>query len=190
MRSEKLSALTQSAVMIALSFVLNLVVLWQAPLGGKLTLVSMLPVMLIGIKYGPKWGFITTTAYAVLQTALSFAKVLSWGLTAKVFIIAILFDYLVPYAVLGVVSFFRKGKTPVIIFGIALSLALRFVCHYITGITIWANWAEDGAKDILIYSLVYNGQYMLPEIILTVAVSCILLNLPQVRSLLNLPNKK
>lgn len=184
MKNQKLLALVECATMLALSFVLNLVVIWQMPLGGKVTLASMLPVMLVGIKWGPKYGFATTCAYGLLQTALSFAKVLSWGLNAKVFIICILFDYFVPYAMLGTVSFFRKGKTPVICIGIALSLLIRFACHFFTGITIWANWVEDSPWAIISYSLIYNGQYMLPEIVMTLILAVLLLKLPQVKKLI------
>ena len=184
MRNKNLLALVESAIMIALSFVLNLVVLWQAPLGGKLTLVSMLPVMLIGIKHGVKWGFITTAVYGVLQLFLSLGAVLSWGLTPTVLVIALLFDYLVPYTVLGVASLFRKCKTPMLVVGICISLALRFLCHFTTGITIWANWFEDSPWSIISYSAVYNGQYMLPEIVLTAIASYVLLSLPQMKKLL------
>lgn len=181
MKNQKLLALTECAVMLALSFVLNLVVIWQMPLGGKVTLVSMLPVMLIGIKWGPKYGFATTCAYGVLQTALSFAKVLSWGLNVTTFIICLLFDYFIPYAILGIVSFFRKGGTVSQCVGIGLALVGRFACHFLTGVTIWANWVEDSPWAIISYSAVYNGQYMLPEIILTMIVAVILLKLPQVK---------
>ncbi len=184
MKNTKLLAMTECAVMLALSFVLNLIVIWQMPLGGKITLVSMLPVMLIGIKWGPKWGFITTGAYAVLQTALSFAKVLGWGLDAKTFIICILFDYFLPYALLGVVAFFRNGKPALWMAGVGLGIALRFVCHFVTGITIWANWVEDAPGAIISYSLFYNGEYMLPELVFTLIVAGILFGVPQFRKMI------
>lgn len=184
MNFKKLLALTESAVMIALSFVLNLIVIWQMPLGGKVTLVSMLPVMLVGIRHGVKWGFATTCAYAVLQTALSFAKVLGWGLTPTIFIVCILFDYFLPYALLGITSFFRRGGKVTVIIGIALALVARFICHFITGATIWANWVEDSAGAIFSYSLVYNGQYMLPEIVFTLIVAVVLMSLPHAKKLL------
>lgn len=184
MNSKKLLALTESAVMLALSFVLNLVVLWQMPLGGKVTLVSMLPVMLIGIRHGVKWGFATTFAYAILQTALSFAKVASWGLTATVFIVCILFDYLLPYALLGIPSLFRRGGKVMIIVGVSLALVARFACHFLTGATIWANWVDDAPGAILSYSLIYNGQYMLPELVFTLIAVVVLMNVPHAKKLI------
>lgn len=184
MKNTKLLAMVECAVMLALSFVLNLIVIWQMPMGGKITLVSMLPVMLIGIKWGPKWGFATTTAYAVLQTALSFAKVLGWGLDAKTFIVCILFDYFLPYALLGIVTFFRNCKTPLLVTGVGLGIFARFVCHFITGITIWANWVDDSPWAIISYSLIYNGEYMLPELIFTVIAASVLFGVPQFRKLI------
>ncbi|MBQ8622845.1 MAG: energy-coupled thiamine transporter ThiT [Oscillospiraceae bacterium] len=183
MNHKKLLALTESAVMLALAFVLNLVVIWQAPLGGKVTLVSMLPVMLVGLRHGVKWGFATTCAYAVLQTALSFAKVLGWGLTPAIFIICILFDYFLPYALLGIPSFFRRGGKVSVLIGIGLALVARFACHFITGVTIWANWAEDAPGAIFSYSLLYNGQYMLPELVFTIIAAVVLMNVPHAKKL-------
>ncbi|HPY99958.1 MAG TPA: energy-coupled thiamine transporter ThiT, partial [Clostridiales bacterium] len=52
---------------------------------------------------------------------------------------------------------------------------IRFLCHFVSGITIWASWADNKTwKAILLYSLSYNGSYMLPETILTV-LGCVLL---------------
>ena len=48
--------LTMSAVMIALSVALSLVKLFQMPLGGSVTLLSMLPVCMLSIMYGTRWG--------------------------------------------------------------------------------------------------------------------------------------
>ena len=48
--------LTLSAVMIALSAVLSLVKVYELPLGGSITLLSMLPVAVIAICYGTKCG--------------------------------------------------------------------------------------------------------------------------------------
>ena len=95
-----------------------------------------------------------------------------------------LFDYLVPFTALGFAGMFRKrGKTGIVL-GIAAVIVLRFACHYVTGVYIWGQWAENMSKYL--YSLLYNGQYMLPECVFTVAAASILVNIRQVRKLLNI----
>ena len=67
----------------------------------------------------------------------------------------------------------------------ALAIFLRFVCHFITGITIWANWV-DGFKAVMLYSLTYNGSYMLPELILSLVIMILLVQVPQIRKILGI----
>ncbi|MBQ5648527.1 MAG: energy-coupled thiamine transporter ThiT, partial [Clostridia bacterium] len=86
MKKTKVRNMAESSVMIALALVLDMVVLWQAPLGGKWTLCAMLPIMLISVKNGLKWGLGTAFAYSAIQLGMSIAKVLSWGLTPAVLI--------------------------------------------------------------------------------------------------------
>ena len=58
----------------------------------------------------------------------------------------------------------------------------RFACHYITGVVIWGQWAEDMSKYL--YSFLYNGQYMLPEIIITVVISGLIVSSSKVRKII------
>ena len=63
----KVRALTESAVLIAMAFILSLLKLWKMPLGGSITPVSMLPILLIGYRHGPAWGLISGLGYSILQ---------------------------------------------------------------------------------------------------------------------------
>ena len=182
--------LVESSVMIALAIVLNLVVLWQAPLGGKWTLCSMPPIMLIAIKNGLGWGLGTSFVYSVIQLGFSIAKVLSWGLTPGVLIGCLLFDYIIPYTVLGLAALpTRKKKTAVrALAGIALAIALRFVSHFISGTIFFGNW-DDGFWSVIVYSILYNGQYLLPELALTLAVSVPLVSIPIMRKTIGIESK-
>ena len=177
--------LCESAIMLALAVVLSQIVFNQLPYGGETTLVSMLPILLIGLKNVPKWGFGTAFVYSLIQLAMSIVKVCGWGLSPLVFVVCILFDYLLPYTALGVSGFFGGKGRVMAMTGITLGIVLRFLCHFISGITIWATWA-DGFSAVMNYSLTYNGAYMLPELILTFIVSLILLQIPAIRRLLGL----
>ena len=183
--------MAESSVMIALALVLDMVVLWQAPLGGKWTLCAMLPIMLIAVKNGFKWGLGTAFAYSIIQLGMSIAKVLSWGLTPAVLIGCILFDYVLPYTVLGFAGAFcaRKRKVGYALAGIAFAIALRFVMHFISGTVFFGVW-EDGVWEVISYSILYNGQYLAPELALTVAVSTVMLNVPVLRKMMKLEASK
>ena len=63
--------------------------------------------------------------------------------------------------------------------GGALVSAIRFICHFISGVTIWGDYS-DGAQAVWEYSLTYNAGYMVPELIITVlgcAVLCSIFDL-------------
>jgi len=182
--------LVESSAMIALAVVLNLVVLWQAPLGGKWTLCSMLPIILIAVKNGLGWGLGTAFVYSVVQLCFSLSKVLGWGLTPGILIGCLLFDYLIAYTVLGLAALpVRKQKTPGrVLIGVVIAIVLRFLSHFISGTIFFGEW-EDGVWAVISYSILYNAQYLLPELALTVAVSIPLVSVPVMRKMLGIQSK-
>ena len=72
--------------------------------------------------------------------------------------------------------------------GFVLVIVARFVCHYITGFSIWGQWAPEGMGKYY-YSLIYNGQYMLPECIFTTVGAAVLLNIPVIRKQLGIRDR-
>ena len=184
-RRNSLIRLAECSVMLALSVVLSFIEIWKMPMGGGITLLSMLPVCLIAVKYGVKGALPTTFLYSVIQFAIGFSSgnVFVYCVTPVTWIMCLLFDYIFPFTVLGFSGIFgKKAGNAGIVAGIALMIAVRFVCHYITGVTIWGQWAEDMSPYL--YSLIYNIQYMLPECILTSVAAGILIKIPAVRKLL------
>lgn len=157
--------LTVSAIMIALATVLSIIKVWEMPLGGSITLLSMLPICLLSIIYGVKWGLVSAFVYSVIQLGLSIASVVSWGLTPAALAGTIILDYILPFTLLGLAGIFKnKGKVGAVI-GIVLVMILRFICHFISGVIIFDIWCEW--NSVWLYSLCYNGAYMLPEMIFT-----------------------
>ena len=116
--------------------------------------------------------------------------ILGWGMTPSALIGTILLDYIVAYTVIGIAGVFRKKGYVGICCGTALAVALRFVCHFISGAIIFANFDEFvafGASWVghpWLYSFCYNGTYMLPELIFTVIAAVILFRLPQMKKLI------
>ena len=184
MRSTKLRPMTQCALLLAMGTVLSLIPIIEMPFGGTVTLMSMLPICMAGILHGPAWGFGTAFTCSVIQLMLS--KCFAWGLSPTVLIVCILADYIVAFTVLGVTAFFR-GSRGRICTGIMAAVSLRLCCHYISGVTIWAEMAPEG-WNAAVYSLVYNGFYMLPEMALTLAGAMVITAVPQMWRLMGIAN--
>lgn len=184
MKQQKISTqqLVVSAVMIALAAILSLIQVWTMPLGGSVTLLSMLPIVLVSIRYGVKWGFVTSFLYAVVQIFLDLGKLMSWGMTPAVWVGCLVFDYLAAYGILGIAGLFRNQGTKGICAGITLALVLRFISHFISGSIFFDIWCPEG-WNVYWYSICYNGAYMLPELIFTLAASVLLVRLPAWRKL-------
>ncbi len=183
-RSSKLRAMIECAIMIALATVLSMIKLYEAPLGGSVTLLSMLPISVLSIRLGLKWGLAGGFLHATLQMFLDLGKVVSWGLTPAALIGCLVFDYLVAFTVIGLAGLFRtKGRIGMIC-GIALALFLRFCSHLVSGTVIFDVWMPDGWGSPFIYSVAYNGAYMLPELIFTVAAVILLTKTPAFRRVL------
>jgi len=166
---ENLRALIESALLIAIGFVLSYITLFRMPQGGSVTPLSMLPILLIGIRHGIKWGLAGGFVYACLQMLQQFWPPPTG--TVEAYIAVVMLDYILAYSVLGLSGIFKGRK-----YGLAIAalicLTLRFVCHFISGIIVWGVFAEG--MPVWLFSLVYNGSYMGVEIAITTAVSIFL----------------
>lgn len=173
MKNKKLQMLCVCAVMVALSTALSLVKIWNMPWGGSITLLSMLPVALVSVMYGLKQGLFSSFVYACIQLVFGITMdgLLGWGLTAGMLFACIMLDYIVPFTVIGLAGMFRNKGMTGILSGTVVAVLLRFVSHILSGIFVFASagklWEGFETDNTFLYSLVYNGCYMLPEIILT-----------------------
>ncbi len=190
-KNSKVIILAESAVMLALSIGLDFIKIWEMPMGGKVTLLSMLPICLLSVKDGLKVGVPTAFLYSLYQLITGIAKgnVFIYTTTAAMVVICVLFDYLVPFTVLGFAGMFKKFKPAKfpelgILLGIILVIFIRFACHYITGFEIWGQWAPEGQSKF-VYSLIYNSQYMLPELLMTSIAAGILVKVPAIKKIID-----
>ncbi len=183
--------LTLSAIFIALATGLSFIKVYELPLGGSITLLSMLPIVMLSVMLGIKWGLISAFAYAVIQMLLGLPAVLSWGLSPLTLVGTILFDYIIAFTVLGFGGTFAKKGYFGICLGTVLAVFLRFVSHFISGYVIFANFepfevfGETITGNAFLYSLCYNGSYMLPELIITTIAAVVLFRLPQINKLIS-----
>ena len=193
MRNTKIRVMCECAVMVALAFALSCIKLFPMPLGGSVTLASMLPIMLIAVRHGTAVGVGTAFIYSLAQVAQALIEgdVFPYCQTLPILLLCLLLDYLVPFTALGLAGIFKEkrvGKNPEIsaYLGIVLAVFIRFVCHLVTGIVIWGQWAEGMSP--FVYSLLYNGGYLGVDLVICLIAAIALMRTNVIRGLLGLPN--
>ncbi len=177
--SSRIQKLTECSILIAVAVILNFIkfnAFWA--LGGSITAVSMLPVLLIGYRHGVKWGILGGMVYTTLQIIFDIGQISSWGLTTTVFIGTIVLDYLLAYGSLSLSGIFSK-KTHGLCLASIVCLTLRYVFHVISGLVLFAEYDQVGFTP-LTWSLAYNASYMLPEIIFTTVVAFLVEKIPAI----------
>ncbi len=163
-------ALTEGAILVALAFVLSFVKLYELPNGGSLT-PAMFPILLYALRWGLGRGLVAGFLFGLLQ--LLFDGAYAWGWQSM------LLDYLLAFTPLGLAGLF-KGKAWGIFPGTLLGCLGRFFVHHISGITIYRIIEPTAVPGLgtydnpHLYSLVYNGSYMIPNILLALLLAGIL----------------
>ena len=166
----KVRALTEGAMMVAVAQVLSYVKLMELPNGGSLT-PAMFPIVFFAVRWGLGKGLLAGFAFGALQ--LIFDGAYAWGRQSMQL------DDLVAFTPLGLAGLF-KGKRWGIFPGTVLGCVCRFLVHYISGVTIYRIYEPTtvpgfGTFDnAALYSLVYNGVYMLPNMLLALAIAGVL----------------
>lgn len=194
------------AVATAIALICQVVPFLNAAFGGGFTVGSMLPIVIIAYMFGTKWGLFCGLVYAVLQLLMGYSTVTAFFMPSSdsymVFghaILVILIDYIIAYTLLGTGGIFRNklGKIPALCLGCVVALSLRYLAHVISGAIFFGTWAEwffsemgafgdsilstfSGASLSVVYSICYNGMYMIPEIIVTTFLAAVIGNLPQI----------
>lgn len=191
---KKIYILTECSLLVALSTVLSFCKVYEAPLGGAVTLLSMLPVIYISFKHGILWGLGSGFVYSVTQILFGMQTVAYVPTTLGV-IGCIIFDYVLPFTLLGLggitIYFKPKEKSKVylaVISGTLLAVTLRFACHLVSGAVIWYEITKAGEwNDYVfkyskwVYSFIYNISYLGPDgalVLLASPVMVRLMNIP------------
>ena len=152
-----------SAAAMALGTVTSMIKFADLPMGGSITLFSMLFIVLIGHWYGAKIGITTAVAYGLLQFILQ-----------PVFytLPQVIVDYPLAFGALGISGFFRGRKNGLVLGYVAAVLG-RYFFAFLSGMIFFGAFAADYNMSIPVYSLSYNAMYLFPEAALTVAVLCV-----------------
>lgn len=169
----RIRAICEGAILLALAIVLNYlskVLFANMPNGGSVTL-AMFPILLYAHRWGVGRGALMGFAYGLLD--MLFDGGYAWGWQS------IILDYLLAYTMLGLGGIF-KGKVWGIFPDIAIGCLGRFVIHHISGITIYKIIAPTEISGFGVfsnphlYSLVYNGVYMVPNTLIAMVIAAIL----------------
>ena len=197
------------AIAIVLELVAKLIIP-EMPFGGQITLVSMLPVVLISYRHGMRWGFVAAFAYALLEMALGAKTVSAaflpgyFGDGAMIWnaLLMCLLDYLLAFTVLGLGGIFRdrlQNRGAALVCGSVVALSARYLCHILSGYILFSGYAEWyftqegfpgwGAQLVeslnptvlgIVYSVVYNGVFMIPEIVFTAIAALVIARIPKI----------
>lgn len=168
MKKQNTRMLVEASMMLALAIILGeFVKLFKMPMGGSVTLGGMVPLFLFAFRWGGKKGLLVGAVYGILDLVI--------GGFYSMHPISILLDYPLAFALIGLAGFFKK--TPAgYIGGIVTGIFGRFLCHVISGVVFYASYAPEGQSP-LVYSILYNGTFLLPEMVITILLSLILVNI-------------
>lgn len=154
------------AISMASAFILSMIKIpWLQ--GGSITPASMLPIFIFAYIAGPRAGILVGVCYGFLQF-----------IQAPYFVhpVQFLLDYPLAFGFLGFAGIFRKNIFAVVFTG----GILRFLCHFLSGVVFFASYAPEG-QSVYIYSLIYNGTYMLSEMI----ICALIVVIPRMRTLID-----
>lgn len=126
--------------------------------------------------------------------------------SAGIAFLILLIDYVLAFTSVGLGGIFRKKMSQkwALVWGSVFSLSLCYLFHTLSGAIFYGAWAEwffleSAAKDFAIssfimntfsgtglsvmYSIVYNGCYMIPEIIITSLASSAVSRIPIIQKI-------
>ncbi|MBR5441416.1 MAG: energy-coupled thiamine transporter ThiT [Clostridia bacterium] len=186
-KKQKIRRIAESAVMLALATILAELAVFKLPYGGSVTLFSQVPMIAISYRYGTRWGAFSGMAMGAIQMLFGLNN-FSYVSGVAAYLVLIFADYIIAFGALGLGGMFRgkiKNPATALAAGGAVVTTIRFLCHFVSGVTIWGDYS-GGAMSAVWYSVTYNASYMLPELAVTLigcsVIGCIVdLSSPEIR---------
>lgn len=145
--------LAEMAIFVALATALSFIIVYTLPQGGSITAASMVPIVWLALRRGAKIGITSGVIYGIIQLIV---------LPYVIDPIQLLLDYPLAFGVLGLAGVFQKKP----LFGAAVGISGRFIMHFIAGIVYWAPVYAPNLNPFS-YSAIYNGSYLLPELVIS-----------------------
>ncbi len=168
--------LAETGIAVALALILDFIKIWRAPQGGSVNLAAV-PIIILAFR----WGFIPTLIAGGLLGTL---KLFLGGYAIHP--LQAILDYPLAFLLLGTAGAFqglyRKSGNSWWVVALATLVGFlgRFVCHFITGILFFSQYAPENMSATW-YTVVYNGTHLVPMALLTIIISLALLRYPSIR---------
>lgn len=160
--------IANAALCLALAFVLSYIKLFDLPQGGAVTAASLLPIVAFAYSYGLAPGLVVGVAYGLLQMIQD-----PWIVTP----VQAILDYPLAFACIALAAVARKlPDSWGWLAGMALAAVGRFVCHTLTGVVFFAEYAEGTGMTPFVYSVSYNS-----FVFVDMAICAVVMAFPQVR---------
>jgi len=147
--------IAEIVVFVSLATVLSHLKVFSLPQGGSVTAASMVPILWLALRRGPKIGLFSAAVYGLVQFAVDVPYIAHPA--------QVLLDYPIAFGMLGLAGFFQKRP----FLGANIGIIGRFLAHFLSGIIFFASYAPEGMHPA-IYSAVYNGSYLLPELAISI----------------------
>ena len=150
-----------ASMALALATVASFIKLFKMPMGGSVTVFSMLFIAIIGYWFGLGAGLTTAFAYGLLQLMID-PYILS--------VPQMLIDYIFAFGALGLSGLWSKNKSKyALIMAYLTAITGRFVFAVLSGYVFFGEWAPEGWNPLM-YSVAYNAGYIYAEGALTVVI--------------------
>lgn len=180
MNKTNTSIITTGAILVAMAVVLSMFTVLKLPYGGSITAASMVPIIYFSFKYDLKWSMVTAMVYSGAQMLIGFYPPPVKDFIS--FLLVIMLDYVIAFGILGMAGYIggmiKGSHLAKALTGTTVVITLRFICHFTSGIMIWSSYAPEG-QPVWLYSLIYNGSYILGELIISlIAMAALLRTLP------------
>ena len=133
------------------------------PQGGTINL-GMVPIFWLALRRGPKIGIFAGAVLGVVDLAIE-----PFVVNPLQFVL----DYPLAFACLGLAGFFRDLTVAGPVAGVVVGGSCRFLSHFVSGVVYFSSYAPPGLSPVA-YSIIYNGTYMIPSIIVSAAVIALL----------------
>jgi thiamine transporter len=164
--------MVEIALAVSLAAGLGMVKLFIMPQGGSVSL-EMIPILFIAVRRGVLPAMVAGFLYGLVQIMLP-------GFY-YVHPLQLVLDYPLAFAAIGLAGLipvpwfgaedeqprWTSSYTGLLVVAVTLGVLGRFVCHFVSGIVYFGSYAPQG-QPVWLYSLLYNGSYLLPELAISV----------------------
>lgn len=173
-----LRAIIEAGLMLALSYVLDNFVppFYRFPQGGSIDL-SLLPILIYCLRWGPKWSLLCCFVNGVLQYFLGGGIAITWQ--------SMLLDYVVAYTLVFPCGF-ASGKRLGWLWGTLIATPGRWLSLTLSGALLWYMYMPESFLGLpmtnpWVYSAFFNGVFCLLVLAVDLVVLGVLQSIPAVR---------